>query len=183
MRMTLPLLQQRRGSSATSASQSTLLGLAACAALIAVATFAVRIAGADVTSIAVALGLAVGTLASEDLTLIAAGEAVRQGVLSLTPALIGCFVGIWVGDLGLWLVGRTGAEGWRRSRRMTRSLTPGRLDRLTSWLHHRTGLAVVAARFVPGLRFPMFVAAGIAGTNLCDLPVGPSSRLPFGRRC
>lgn len=163
MRMTLPIQQPQRDSSATWASRSMVLALAA---LIVLATFALYIAGADVTSIAVVLGLAVGTLASEDLTLIAAGEAVRQGVLGLTPALVGCFVGIWVGDLGLWLVGRTGVEGWRRGRRMTRSLTPRRLDRLTTWLHHRTGLAVVAARFVPGLRFPMFVAAGIAGTNL-----------------
>ena len=55
---------------------------------------------------ALLFGLAAGTLISEDLTLISAGLLARDGVIGLAPAIAACAVGVYVGDLGLWGLGR-----------------------------------------------------------------------------
>ena len=52
------------------------------------------------------LTLAAGTLVSEDLTCIAAGQFAARGVIHPLVAVGGCFAGIYLGDLGLWLIGR-----------------------------------------------------------------------------
>src|SRR5262245_16391846 len=49
--------------------------------------------------------LAAATLVSEDLTCIATGELIRRGQLDGFIGVVGCFVGIYAGDLGLWALG------------------------------------------------------------------------------
>jgi membrane protein DedA with SNARE-associated domain len=121
-------------------------------------------------SVGLQLGLILlATLASEDLTCIWVGLLVRAGRLDLAVGLAGCFVGIFVGDLGLWLVGRVGAvevvrlpwAGPRLGRLLAgaRNHSQGRLD-------PRAGWAVMAARFLPGARLPLYLAAGALGGNL-----------------
>ena len=56
------------------------------------------------------IGVAAGTLVSEDAAAVGAGIAVRDGHLHLWAAMIACGVGIYVGDLGLWAVGRFGGR-------------------------------------------------------------------------
>ena len=56
------------------------------------------------------LGIAGATLISEDLTIVAAGLAVGDGRLGLAAALTSCFVGIFLGDVGLWALGRYGGR-------------------------------------------------------------------------
>lgn len=46
------------------------------------------------------------TLISEDLTCIAAGQLIGWGNLNAAIGISGCFAGIYLGDLGLWLLGR-----------------------------------------------------------------------------
>jgi membrane protein DedA with SNARE-associated domain len=98
--------------------------------------------------------LVLGTLASEDLTCVAAGLLVRTGRLSLSVGLAGCFVGIVAGDLGLWVLGRLAGAAL---------LPRGRLDALAAWLDRRGGAAVLASRFLPGARLPLYLAAGAVG--------------------
>ncbi|MHC4990094.1 MAG: alpha/beta fold hydrolase [Planctomycetota bacterium] len=50
--------------------------------------------------------LAAATMLSEDLTCITAGLLIRQGRLDFFVGVIGCLVGIFLGDIGLWLAGR-----------------------------------------------------------------------------
>ena len=59
--------------------------------------------------------LFVGTLVSEDLTCITAGQLSAAGMMPLWVGVIGCLVGIYIGDLGLWLIGRLAARGAMRS--------------------------------------------------------------------
>ena len=54
--------------------------------------------------------LAFATLVSEDLTCVAAGVLVAEGRLHPLAAISACAVGIFGGDFGLWLVGRTGGR-------------------------------------------------------------------------
>jgi membrane protein DedA with SNARE-associated domain len=112
---------------------------------------------------AVLCGLAVGTLVSEDLTSISAGLLARDGVIDLFPAIAACTAGVYVGDLGLWGLGRLAGRRALRWTWVTRRVDPVTIDRLGARLDNRLGLAVVASRFLPGSRLPMYLALGISG--------------------
>ena len=105
--------------------------------------------------------LAIGTLASEDLTCITAGQLVRFGKLDASRAVLGCLAGIYVGDLGLWFVGRAvGRPRWIR-----RYVRDANFDRLGQWFERNAAGAILGSRFLPGARLPMYLAAGAAGGN------------------
>jgi membrane protein DedA with SNARE-associated domain len=108
-------------------------------------------------------GLAVGTLASEDLTSIGAGLLARDGVIDLLPAIAACTVGVYVGDLGLWALGRVAGRRALRWKWVARRVDPVTLDRVGARLDNRLALAVLASRFLPGSRLPMYLALGISG--------------------
>jgi membrane protein DedA with SNARE-associated domain len=76
--------------------------------------------------------------------------------------LAACFLGIFVGDLGLWLLGRLAGAGLVRLGWRGR-LSPQRLEELGRWFEQRGWTAVLAARFLPGTRLPLYVAAGVLG--------------------
>lgn len=113
----------------------------------------------------VLLSIVVGTLVSEDLTCIAVGLAIREGQLSWAVGLTGCYVGILLGDLGLWLLGRCVGPPLLRQPWAQRLLPARGVERLSHWFDRRGWAAVFVARFVPGARFPIYVAAGILGRS------------------
>lgn len=103
------------------------------------------------------------TWVSEDLTCIATGLLIRGQNLDLFVGIIGCFIGIFVGDLGLWLLGRVCGRRVLAWRFVQRRLPAARFERLGAWLDQHAFKAVITARFVPGTRFPVYVGAGIVG--------------------
>lgn len=109
------------------------------------------------------LALILATFASEDLTCISAGLLVSRREIPLATALTGCYVGILLGDIGLWLIGRVLGATVLTWPRVRRRLPVERIERFTDWLDRHGGKAVVTARFVPGMRFPTYVAAGALG--------------------
>ena len=114
----------------------------------------------------IAFGLALATFVSEDLACVAAGLLVARGEITPAAALAGCGIGIWVGDLGLWVLGRVGRFTALRSRWLGRRMPPARLRGIGQWIEERAAAALVVSRFVPGLRLPAYVIAGMAGVPL-----------------
>jgi membrane protein DedA with SNARE-associated domain len=114
-----------------------------------------------------AAALALGTFLSEDLTCITAGLLVHGRALDPLTAVAGCFVGIYLGDLGLWLLGRGLSGGLLRSSRLRawagRRLPGGTLARCRAWFDRHAPGALLAARVVPGMRLPVYLAAGVLG--------------------
>ena len=108
-------------------------------------------------------GLAAGTLLSEDLTSISAGLLARDGVIDLLPAMAACAVGTYAGDLGLWALGRVSRRRARQWNWVTRRIDPAMLTTVSAHLDRRLGPAVLASRFLPGSRLPMYLALGISG--------------------
>jgi membrane protein DedA with SNARE-associated domain len=106
------------------------------------------------------------TFASEDLTCIAAGLLIRSGQLDLLVGLGGCFLGIFVGDLGLWFVGFLGGLGLLRLPVVGRVLPVQRREALRRGLDQRGSAALLAARFLPGTRLPLYLASGLLGQSL-----------------
>ena len=114
-----------------------------------------------------ASALAVGTFVSEDLTCIAAGLSVRSRDLDPIIALIGCFMGIYLGDLGLWGIGRLLGPRLLRARWVAawlgRTIPEEQVRGFGEWFDRHTAAAVLAGRVVPGSRLPLYLAAGCSG--------------------
>jgi membrane protein DedA with SNARE-associated domain len=104
-----------------------------------------------------------GTFVSEDLACITAGLLIRRGVIGSTAAIAACTLGIFVGDLGLWGLGRLFGRAVLAWSWVAGSLPSDRLRQLRAWLNRHAGQAIVASRFLPGTRLPLYVLAGIIG--------------------
>lgn len=113
--------------------------------------------------IATLLGLAAATLVSEDAAALTAGWLVSRGSVEAGPAVAACAAGIWIGDLGLWAAGRalSHMEWCRRWCVRRLPLVGGRALALA--VDEPT--AIVASRFLPGTRLPLYVAAGAIGAR------------------
>lgn len=105
--------------------------------------------------------LALATLASEDLTCIAAGLLVSRGILAFLPATAACFSGIFVGDLLLVLAGRFLGERIVHRPPVRWFLKPEALEGSEHWFSRQGIKVVLLSRFIPGSRLPLFLAAGV----------------------
>ena len=107
--------------------------------------------------------LALGTLISEDGSSISAGLLAGNGELPLASGVAACAIGVYVGDLLLWLAGRILGQRLLGFPWISRAIDPASLSALGPTLDAHLGVAVLASRFLPGTRLPMYVAAGIWG--------------------
>jgi len=111
------------------------------------------------------MSLALATFLSEDLACISAGVLVAEGHMSFLFATFACFIGIFIGDMLLFIAGRyigRPALGRAPLRWLVR---PGSLERASEWLVSNGALAIATSRFVPGTRLPTYIAAGVLRTS------------------
>jgi len=105
---------------------------------------------------------AFATFILEDPTTVGCGLLVADGKMAFATAMIGVWVGIAVGDVGLYGLGRLlGPRVIGRG-----PLTATRYRRASSWFERNLVLAVVVSRFVPGMRLPTYVSAGVLRASL-----------------
>jgi len=114
---------------------------------------------------ALVLILAFSTLVSEDLTCIAAGLMVASGKIDYLPAAAACFAGIFVGDMLLFLAGRLLGRTAVRRAPLRWLITPAALERSSRWFARRGPQVILLSRFLPGMRLPTYLAAGVIGTS------------------
>jgi membrane protein DedA with SNARE-associated domain len=107
------------------------------------------------------LSLLFGTLVSEDLACVTAGVLIQRGQVEASSAVLACTLGIFAGDVGLWAIGRAGGRAVFQWPGAARRLQPHRFHEFRSWLDRHAGRAIVASRFLPGSRLPLYVIAGI----------------------
>lgn len=110
--------------------------------------------------------LALATLGSEDLACISGGVLVARGALGFGVAVLGCFGGIVLGDVLLFLAGKFLGARALRHRPWRWFLTPGRVEQCAALFRRRGAMLVLLARFLPGLRLPTYFAAGVTGMRL-----------------
>lgn len=110
--------------------------------------------------------LALATLVSEDLTCIATGLLVAQGRIALFPGAMACFIGIFVGDMLLFLAGRKLGRAAIARRPFRWMVTPGAVERASLWFRRRGPWVIFLSRFMPGLRLPTYFAAGVLRTRV-----------------
>ena len=98
----------------------------------------------------------IGTFFAEEAVLLAAAALAAAGELSI-PAAAGTFLaGIIVSDSVFFGIGRLAARAeWLRRR-----IRPETLERGRHYLMDELPLALIAARVVPGLVYPIFIGCG-----------------------
>jgi len=102
-----------------------------------------------------------GTFILEDATTILAALGVSDGSLPVWTTLVALYLGIALGDLGLFGLGRlAGRHRW--ARRYTSHQT---VDAARNWLSGRLITAVIAVRFLPGARLPTYTACGLLNVS------------------
>jgi membrane protein DedA with SNARE-associated domain len=108
---------------------------------------------------AIAIVIVAATFVLEDVATISAALLAADDIIAPQIALAALFVGIFVGDLGLYGLGAA-ARSRRWARRMIgeRRMIKGR-----TWLKRRYVAALLGARFTPGFRLPTYSASGFLG--------------------
>lgn len=119
-----------------------------------------------VTALVLMALIAASTLVSEDLTCIAAGVAVAQGRIDFGPAALACFLGIFIGDVLLFLAGRYLGRPALTRAPLKWFVRSDDVERSSAWFNRRGIVVIAASRFVPGMRLPTYFAAGLLNTNL-----------------
>lgn len=110
----------------------------------------------------IALVLALTTLLLEDLAIAAGVALATQGAISWELSLAAVALGIGLGDLGLYALGRAARRVPGLRRRWGGE--PG--EGLRRRLERRLGSAVLLARVVPGLRLLTYTASGFVRVPL-----------------
>jgi membrane protein DedA with SNARE-associated domain len=109
-----------------------------------------------------ACAIILGTFILEDAATVGAAMQVEQGALSSVLALVALYIGIVLGDLGLYGLGRLSAGiPW-----IARFLPPQRQETIKAWLSVRIFKVVLVSRFLPGLRLPTYTTCGFVGADL-----------------
>jgi membrane protein DedA with SNARE-associated domain len=109
-----------------------------------------------------AIAIVLGTFILEDAVTVFAAMQAGDGSLSATLALVSLYIGVALGDLGLYGLGRSaGLLPWA-----ARFLPPRRQSVVRAWLNGNVFRVVLISRFLPGLRLPTYTTCGFVGANL-----------------
>ena len=112
-----------------------------------------------------ALALMLGTFILEDTTAIAAGLLAHNGTISMPVAILGTGVGIYIGDLALYVMGAAAARGAKGTGWIRKRLPEARLAQLKGWLDRGSWKAVFLTRVISGTRLPVYLGAGFVGAG------------------
>jgi membrane protein DedA with SNARE-associated domain len=112
------------------------------------------------TQAALALSIFLATFIYEDGATVLAATLSASGRLDPWIGLLTTFLGIWLGDMGLYGLGSSFGRRATQSHWLQKHLKPESLAKAESWFARRGSLALVMSRAIPGSRLPLYVAAG-----------------------
>jgi len=110
--------------------------------------------------LALAVAIFAGTFVYEDGATLLAATLAASGRLNPVLALVAAFVGIWMGDIGLYAMGSNFRKYTVRWRRLQRFLKPESFEKAQAWFAKHGAWALVMSRTIPGSRLPLYLAAG-----------------------
>ncbi len=99
----------------------------------------------------------------EELTLLAAGFFLHLEMIHLYPTLATVFVGVLIGDLAMYSIGRKWGRGILTHRHMRKFFSDQRLERARQFFCDHGSKTILIARFLSGFRVAAFLAAGTMG--------------------
>ena len=108
-----------------------------------------------------ALSVIGATFILEDAATVVTAIQVQAGSIPLELGLGSLYIGIVLGDMGLYGLGRLAAIiPW-----MERFIPPSRRDIGRDWLNSRLAKVILISRFLPGLRLPTYTTCGFLGAS------------------
>jgi membrane protein DedA with SNARE-associated domain len=96
----------------------------------------------------------------EDIVLFAAGMMAFYQRADVYLMIAVCFAGVMMGDSTVYLIGSFYGKRLRRKAWVKRVLPPSRMRMVRRKLHEQGNKVIFAARFMPGLRTPVFFTSG-----------------------
>jgi membrane protein DedA with SNARE-associated domain len=122
--------------------------------------------GIPETQLALAMAIFIATFIYEDGATLLAATLSASGRLDPVLGIGAAFLGIWVGDIGLYALGRLFRTSSARWPRLQRALKPEVFKKAEGWLAQNASLALAMSRAIPGSRLPLYLAAGALGLPL-----------------
>lgn len=98
----------------------------------------------------------------EDITLVAGGLVSGLKATNVWIMLGVCFAGVLMGDASMYTIGRIFGYRILQIKFMRRFITPERFESVQAQFEKYGIWVLFAARFMPGLRSPIFMAAGMS---------------------
>ncbi|MDX1737227.1 MAG: VTT domain-containing protein [Alphaproteobacteria bacterium] len=99
----------------------------------------------------------IATFILEDPATVAGAFIAVEGLIDPLLALCALYIGIFVGDLGLYGLGRLAQRYWRIKNILERKGMMKVSNKLGDWMIG----AILTARFIPGMRLPTYTACGL----------------------
>jgi membrane protein DedA with SNARE-associated domain len=96
----------------------------------------------------------------EDVILFAAGMMSYYRAAEVWVMIGVCFCGVLIGDTSVYTIGALFGRRLRKTTFVKRLLPPARLRIVRRRLHEQGNKVIFAARFMPGLRTPVFFTSG-----------------------
>lgn len=109
----------------------------------------------------VLLACGLGVPIPEDITLIAAGILAGMGQINIAGAYIVGYFGVLIGDAILFFIGRKFGRRVFHWPLFSKLFTPARIQQAEDRIQKNAKLVCFVARFLPGLRAPIYLTAGI----------------------
>src|SRR5882724_9223417 len=113
---------------------------------------------AEWVPLAKAAGFFLATFVLEDVAAVAAGLLLATGGISWPAAFAACFLGIWMGDAGLYALARYAGRSWFERSSLRRFAV--KVSESERWFVERGTRILILSRLVPGARLPTYLAAG-----------------------
>lgn len=101
----------------------------------------------------------------EELTVVLSGYLTAINHLNLGLALIVCYLGVLTGDVVTYCLGRFGASYFLETRYARWIISRKKLEQVQYYYRGYGPYYLLAARQLPGLRFPSFFSAGMVKMN------------------
>lgn len=105
------------------------------------------------------------TFFSEDLACIGAGLMVARGLMGFIPALSASFIGIFVGDILVYLSGKWFGKSATHKAPLKWFISEADIEQSKEWFHAKGPVIIIMSRFIPGTRFPTYFSAGAIGAS------------------
>ncbi len=111
------------------------------------------------------LVIILSTLISEDLTCIGTGLLIARGLIGFTPGVLACLIGIFFGDILLYLSGKWLASSTLHRAPLRWFISEKDIQKSYHWFEAKGPAIIIASRFIPGTRFPTYFSAGAIGAS------------------
>ncbi|MGH6827737.1 MAG: VTT domain-containing protein [Rhizomicrobium sp.] len=101
------------------------------------------------------------TFVSEDAAMLGGAAMTAANLLATPLVFAACFLGIWLGDMALYALARRFGRPLLARPWVKRRIDDEQIAKSEAWLKRRGPMVLLAVRFVPGLRLPTYLLAGI----------------------